>query len=138
VKIAVTSGTESSFAAADKTYFACVPGCGMRGCFHADLAEEGGSPGSGQAIVPECRAGRCLSVVRSEPSCTTSADCSAGQRCVAFVTTVGPTTTTTRQCRANPCAGAPLACPCARSLCVAPTSMCAVRGGELVCDDGRQ
>jgi len=51
--------------AAEAAYLACVPGCGSRGCFHADVAEEGGTPGTGQAIYAECRAGRCLSVVRN-------------------------------------------------------------------------
>jgi hypothetical protein len=71
-------------------------------------------------------------------SCTISADCGADRLCVAFVMTVGPTSTTTRECRANPCAGGPLTCTCAGSLCTAPSSMCAVRAAELICDDGRQ
>jgi hypothetical protein len=139
VKIAIKAGTEASFATAEAAYVACVPGCGVRGCFHADVAEEGGTPGAGQAIYPECRAGRCLSVVRNTPAgCTTNADCGAGRLCVSFVTNVGPTSMTTRQCQANPCSSGPLSCTCARSLCSSPTPVCAVQGDQVVCEDGRQ
>jgi hypothetical protein len=137
--VAIKSGTQASFASAEQTYRGCVPGCGQRGCFHADLAEEGGSPGAGQTIVAECRSARCLSVVRSEPAaCATNGDCGIDRLCVAYVTNVGPTSTTKRQCRANPCGAGPLACSCAGSLCAAPNSFCSVREDQVVCDDGRQ
>jgi hypothetical protein len=139
VKIAIKAGTEASFAAAEAAYLACVPGCGLRGCFHADVAEEGGTPGAGQGIFSECRGGRCLSVVRNTPaSCSSNSDCGADRLCVSFVTNVGPTSMTTRQCRPNPCSSAQLACTCAGSLCTAPTSICSVRGDQVICEDGRQ
>jgi hypothetical protein len=139
VKVAITRGTDASFTTAEKGYLACVPGCGLRGCFHADMAEEGGTPGLGQAITAECRAGRCLSVVSgASTTCTVNSDCGVGRLCVSFVTNVGPMSTTMRQCRANPCAAAQLSCSCAGTLCTAPTSICAVQGDRVICDDSRQ
>jgi hypothetical protein len=63
VKIAVRSGTESAALAAEATYAACFD-CGARGCFHADLAEDGAAPQAGQAIIATCVANRCVSVVQ--------------------------------------------------------------------------
>jgi hypothetical protein len=71
-------------------------------------------------------------------NCLANSDCGNGRLCVAFVTNVGPMSTTTRQCRPNPCAAAQLSCSCAGTLCSAPTSICAVQGDRVICDDGRQ
>ena len=63
VVIAVKKGTESGFAAVETQYETCLS-CGGRGCFHADLAEDGGAPQAGQSIVATCAAQRCKATVQ--------------------------------------------------------------------------
>ena len=68
----------ASFAAAQQAYESCVPGCRLRGCDHADRAEDGQTlTASGQAFAAQCQSGRCTSVVTTGP---TSA-CLAGGAC---------------------------------------------------------
>jgi hypothetical protein len=63
VRTGVRAGTEQDAAAAEATYAACFS-CGARGCQHADLAEDGHTPGAGEAIVATCVAERCTSIVQ--------------------------------------------------------------------------
>src|SRR5206468_806970 len=64
VVTAIKMGTTTSFEAADQSYQACVPGCGVRGCFHADMAEDGKTLGSvGDAFAAVCQSSRCSSTV---------------------------------------------------------------------------
>lgn len=65
VVMAVRSGTQGSFTAADQAYQSCVPGCGLRGCHHADVDEQGAAAeGTTKTIVAECNNQTCASVVR--------------------------------------------------------------------------
>jgi hypothetical protein len=141
VMVAIRNGTNATFTAAEQAFQSCVPGCGLRGCFHADTAEDGKQAGSvGQAIVAQCQNKRCTSVVGTNPaSCATNTDCGAGRLCVAFVSNIGPMTSTKRECRDNACGAAALACGCASSTCTgAGFPFCGVSGSQLTCDDGRQ
>ena len=135
----VAKGSQAAFTAAESAYFTCVPGCGSRGCFHADRAEVGGTPGVGQTIVPVCKDQRCSSMV-SPPSamCMSDVDCRSGRLCVTFVTNVGPSSTTRLECRDNPCGAAPVTCACAGSLCTGATRFCSGSGIALRCEDGKQ
>lgn len=63
VRIGVHAGTEAAAMTAESTYAACFD-CGARGCQHADIAEDGSTPGVGQAIVATCVANVCTSVVQ--------------------------------------------------------------------------
>jgi hypothetical protein len=63
VRIGVHAGTGPAAMAAESTYAACFD-CGARGCQHADQAEDGSTPGVGQAIVATCVESRCTSVVQ--------------------------------------------------------------------------
>ena len=57
----------------------------------------------------------------------------------AFVTTVGPTSSTKMECRANLCGDRQLSCTCASSACAGfGAGLCSVRDDRLTCDDGRQ
>jgi hypothetical protein len=141
VVVGIRNGTNATFTAAQQTFESCVPGCHLRGCFHADMAEDGkGVSAAGEAFVAKCQNNRCTSVVGTNPAtCTTNADCGAGRLCVGFVTNIGPTSTTKHECRDNPCGGAALACACASSICTgAAFPLCSVNGSQLTCDDGRQ
>jgi hypothetical protein len=62
VVIAVKKGTEAGFPAKESAFQSCVPGCGLRGCFHADMAEDR-KPASapGQMIVAICDNKMCRS-----------------------------------------------------------------------------
>jgi hypothetical protein len=138
VIVAVRTGTDSSFTAAEQTYHSCVPGCDTRGCFHADMAEDGQMLAStGQAFAAECRSGSCTSVVTAGPACAADGDCGPGEICVGFVTTLGPTSSTQLVCRGNPCGASSLSCTCASSVCTGWTGLCLVNGGRLYCNDGR-
>jgi hypothetical protein len=65
VVVGIRNGTGASFTAAEQAFQSCVPGCGLRGCFHADTAEDGKVPTSpGQAILAQCQSMRCGSTVR--------------------------------------------------------------------------
>jgi len=65
VVIAVKKGTEAVFTAAEAAYKSCVPGCGQRGCFHADWAEDMTMVASvGQSIVAVCLDKMCMSTVK--------------------------------------------------------------------------
>jgi hypothetical protein len=137
---AIRVGSDASFASAEQAYQTCVPGCGVRGCFHADMAEDGQTlAGAGRAFAAECQGGRCTSVVTVGSSCASDGDCSSGQICVAFTTNLGPSSTTTLSCRGNPCGASALACTCAGSICTGfLAGLCSVNNGRLTCDDGRQ
>ena len=63
VKTGIRSGTEAAALAAESTYGACFD-CGARGCFHADVAEDGAAPQAGESIVSRCVANRCVCVVQ--------------------------------------------------------------------------
>jgi hypothetical protein len=63
IDLAVKSGTEAAFPSVEATYSACLA-CPPSGCLHADEAEDGSAPGSGQSIVATCVASRCTSVVQ--------------------------------------------------------------------------
>jgi hypothetical protein len=70
-------------------------------------------------------------------SCQTNTDCGADALCVAFVTTVGPTSTTKRTCHTNPCGQTTLSCSCAASLCSGfGLGECSVSGPQLTCNNG--
>ena len=76
--VAIRTGTDASFATAQQAYESCVPGCRLRGCDHADRAEDGQTlTAAGQAFAAQCQSGRCTSVVTTGP---TSA-CLAGGSC---------------------------------------------------------
>jgi hypothetical protein len=137
---AIRVGSDASFASAEQAYQTCVPGCGVRGCFHADMAEDGETlAGAGRAFAAECQGGRCTSSVTMGSSCASAGDCGSGQICVAFVTNLGPTSTTTLSCRGNPCGASALACTCAGSICTGfLAGLCNVNNGQFTCDDGRQ
>jgi len=141
VIVAIRTNTDSSFAAAEQTYHGCVPGCDARGCFHADMAEDGQTLAAttGEAFAAECVNGRCTSVVTTGSTCSADSDFGPGEICVGFVTTFGPTTMTQLACRANPCGASPLACGCGSSICVGfYAGQCIFNSGRLYCDDGRQ
>ncbi|HEX5063257.1 MAG TPA: hypothetical protein VFV99_27965 [Kofleriaceae bacterium] len=63
IMIAVHAGTQGMFPTVEQTYEACLA-CPPLGCNHADQAEDGSVPQSGQAIVATCTANRCVSVVQ--------------------------------------------------------------------------
>jgi len=63
IMIAVRTGTQAMFPAVESTYEACLA-CPPLGCNHADQAEDGSVPQSGQAIVATCAANRCVSVTQ--------------------------------------------------------------------------
>jgi len=63
VLLGIRGGTELAFPAIETTFQTCRA-CPPSGCAHADLAEDGSTAGSGQAIVADCIAMRCASVVR--------------------------------------------------------------------------
>jgi hypothetical protein len=63
VVIAVKKGTEATFAAAESAYQTCVPGCGLRGCFHADLSEDMKPATSPGQIVAVCQNKICRSTI---------------------------------------------------------------------------
>lgn len=63
VMIAIRAGTQTGFASVESAYETCLA-CPPLGCQHADLAEDGMTPQSGQAIVATCDANRCASAVR--------------------------------------------------------------------------
>jgi hypothetical protein len=63
IKLAVRSGTQAAFPATEAMYSSCLA-CPPLGCQHADQAEDGATPGSGQSIVATCELNRCKSVVR--------------------------------------------------------------------------
>lgn len=138
---AIRAGTEATFTAAQQAFESCVPGCRVRGCAHADFAENQQSIAgtTNQAFAAECVNGRCTSVVTTGSNCATDGDCGTGEICVAFVTNLGPTSTTTLSCRGNTCGASPLSCACAGSICTGFFSgICTVNGARLSCDDGRQ
>jgi len=63
IMLGIRAGTESAFPALEQTYVACLA-CPPLGCAHQTLAENGMAPQSGQAIVADCVASSCVSVVR--------------------------------------------------------------------------
>lgn len=79
VMLGVAAGSESTFAAAEAAYEACLA-CPPLGCNHADQAEDGSTPGSGQSIVATCDGSRCKSVVAAA-SCAPSGGCATGPSC---------------------------------------------------------
>jgi hypothetical protein len=140
VVTAIRVGTDVSFMTADQAFQACVPGCGVRGCGHPDMAEDGQELGTvGQSFAAECQNGRCTSVVTMGSNCAADTDCGAGQICVAYVTNLGPTSSTQLACRGNPCGASALSCTCAGSVCTGfYSALCTVGNGRLTCDDGKQ
>ena len=63
VRIGVAAGSEPMAMSAEATYAACFS-CGARGCQHADRAEDGSVPGTGESIVATCVEQRCTSIVQ--------------------------------------------------------------------------
>ncbi len=57
-KVGVRKGTETAFVAANTQALSCIPGCGLRGCFHADVDEEGKT---GSSFIATCDTGACRS-----------------------------------------------------------------------------
>jgi hypothetical protein len=53
VVVGIKAGTQAQFATAEQAFLACESGCGGRGCFHADTAEDGRTAKMG---APRCRA----------------------------------------------------------------------------------
>jgi hypothetical protein len=80
IVVAIRTGTSSSFATAEQAFQSCVPGCAVRGCFHADLAEDGQTLSTGKAFAAQCQSGRCTSVVTDTP--VNAATCHGGVACV--------------------------------------------------------
>ena len=69
VIVAIRTGTDASFATAQQNFESCVPGCRLRGCDHADKAEDGQTlTTTGQAFAAQCQSGRCTSVVTTGPT----------------------------------------------------------------------
>jgi hypothetical protein len=65
IVVAIHSGTNAAFTVAEQAFQSCVPYCGLRGCFHPDMAEDGKTPtGAEQTIVAQCVNMRCSSTVR--------------------------------------------------------------------------
>ncbi len=63
--MAIRNGTTAAFTVAEQAYQSCVPYCGLRGCNHPDLAEDGKVPtGAEQTIVAQCQNMRCTSEVQ--------------------------------------------------------------------------
>ena len=139
VVMGIRTGTTASFTAAEQAFQACA--CTRpTGCFHVDVAEDGGQVGTvGSSFVARCQLNRCTSVVTTAgASCTTDADC-PGRVCVAYVSHVGATTSTKRECQSNPCNNVTASCGCASGLCTtAGFPLCSVVASQLTCDDGRQ
>lgn len=63
IMLAVHAGTESGFSALEQQYVTCLA-CPPLGCAHQTQAENGATPAANQAIVADCVASRCTSVVR--------------------------------------------------------------------------
>jgi hypothetical protein len=63
VMLAVHTGTESMFPAREHDYETCLA-CPPLGCAHQTQDETGHVAGSNQAIVADCVASRCTSIVR--------------------------------------------------------------------------
>jgi hypothetical protein len=63
VVIAVKKGTEATFTAAESAFQTCVPGCGLRGCFHADMSEDMKHATSPGMIVAVCQNKLCMSTI---------------------------------------------------------------------------
>jgi len=63
IMLAIHAGTESMFPAREHAYEVCLA-CPPLGCAHQTQDEAGHPAGSGQSIVAECTASRCVSVVR--------------------------------------------------------------------------
>ncbi len=57
-EVGVRKGTEAAFVAANQQALSCIPGCGLRGCFHADVDEEGKT---GSSFIATCDTGACRS-----------------------------------------------------------------------------
>jgi hypothetical protein len=67
VVVAITKGTSAQFQTGEQAFQACVPGCGLGGCFHPDTAEDGQTilaADATPAIVARCDVGRCTSHVQ--------------------------------------------------------------------------
>lgn len=60
VVIGIRAGTQAAFAGAEQAFMTCEPGCGLRGCFHATLAESGQAGPDASTIVVQCDAGTCI------------------------------------------------------------------------------
>jgi hypothetical protein len=138
---AIRAGSDAAFNAAEQAFQSCVPGCSVRGCFHADFAENQQSitGTTNQAFAARCMNGRCASVVTTGSNCTVDGDCGTGEICAAFTTNLGPTSTTSLTCRGNPCGGSALSCACAGSICTGFfAGQCTVNTARLSCNDGRQ
>jgi hypothetical protein len=132
-------GGDDIFDVAESIFQSCVPGCATRGCAHPDVAQDGNAAGAGQTYGVRCVAKRCTSVVVAATTCASNADCGPGQTCAAFVTNVGPTSSTKLECRANLCGDRPVSCTCASSACAGfGGGLCSVGDNRLTCDDGRQ
>ena len=73
------------------------------------------------------------------PACIKNSDCGAGKLCVAYIANLGPTSTTTTECKDNPCGSETLSCSCAGSLCKDwGVGACFMNGEQVSCDDGKQ
>jgi hypothetical protein len=138
---AIRAGSDASFSAAEQAFQSCVPGCNVRGCFHADFAENQQSitGATNEAFAAQCVNGRCTSVVTTGSNCAVDGDCGTGEICVAFITNLGPTSTTALSCRGNPCRTSAVSCACAGSICTGFfAGQCSFNAARLSCNDGRQ
>jgi len=140
VVVGIRKGTDAAFSAADKAFQSCVPGCGVRGCFHATMAEDGSTVSMvGQAIFARCDNDKCTSAVAVAPTCVATRDCAVGQICVTFASGL-PSSPARHECRSNPCGAAEaLSCTCAASVCSGfGTGLCSASGSDLTCSDGKK
>jgi hypothetical protein len=137
IVIGIRKGTDAVFTAAEAGYQSCVPRCSERICFHPTQAENFDViTRNGQAIFARCDSLRCTSVVSNALPCLVAKDCPVGQICVTFAS--GPSATSRRECRSNPCASATPTCLCAAPVCtVFGTAVCSESDGDIVCTGGQ-
>jgi hypothetical protein len=138
VVIGIRKGTDAVFSTAEKAFQSCVPGCGLRGCFHPTTAEDGNMVSMvGQAIFARCENNKCASVVAVAPACVATRDCAVGQICVTFASGL-PNAAARQECRSNPCgAGETPTCTCAATVCSGfGAGLCSANGSDLTCRDG--
>jgi hypothetical protein len=124
------------------------PACGCAS--FADTVEDGRVVnGSGDDVVARCVANQCQSRVKARTCGLASpTTCTENQLCVAYETTIGPSSTTEYACVTNPCTGTPN-CTCAQSICdqktdalrscyIPPLGLNSTTVVDVGCQDNRQ